>query len=316
MRQQQTLSKSAFFSGIGLHSGNPVSIALHPAPANTGIVFVKHIGGHIHSIPASIDFLGNTDHCTTLESGEFQIQTVEHILAALVGLEVDNVYVELEGKEIPAADGSAATFVEIIQQAGIVEQTPLRTYLKIIEPITVGDDQRSISVSPSPLPKITYSIDFPNHPLIQQQEFVHACTPIEFQKHIASARTFAFRKEVEFLWSRGLGLGGSLLNTVVFSDTDLVNEGGLRFADECVRHKILDLLGDLALLGLPVIGHFEAKCSGHWLHAELVKTIKNHPEKWILFNAGTQTKNDITSAIPINSPVSFLPDLQPAFQAL
>lgn len=316
MRNQQTLSKSAFFSGIGLHSGNPVSMAIHPAPSHTGIVFVKHVGDQILSIPASIDFLGNTDHCTTLESGEFQIQTVEHILAALVGLEVDNVYVELEGEEIPAADGSATTFVEIIQQAGIVEQEPLRTYLKIVEPIKVGDDQRSISVTPSPLPKISYFIDFPNHPLIQQQKFVHACTPIEFQKHIAGARTFAFRKEVEFLWSRGLGLGGSLLNTVVFSDTDLVNAGGLRFTDECVRHKVLDLIGDLALLGIPVIGHFEAKCSGHWLHAELVKAIKNQPEKWILFNAGSQTKSDITSATRMNSPVTYLPDLQPAFQAL
>ena len=316
MKNQQTLSKSAFLNGIGLHSGNPVSLAIHPAPIHTGIVFVKQVGDHILSLPASIDFLGNTDHCTTLESGDFQIQTVEHILAALVGLEVDNAYVELEGKEIPAADGSAATFVEMIQKAGLIQQEAVRTYLKIVEPITVGDDQRSISVSPSPLPKISYFIDFPNHPLIQQQEFVHACTPQAFQKHVADARTFAFRQEVEYLWSRGLGLGGSLQNTVVFSDTDLVNEGGLRFPDECVRHKVLDLMGDLALLGIPVIGHFVAKCSGHWLHAELVKAIKNQPEKWILFNAGSQTKTHITSATQRRSPAPFLPDLQPAFQAL
>ena len=316
MRNQQTLSKSAFLNGIGLHSGNPVSLAIHPAPRNSGIVFVKQAGDQILSLPASIDFLGNTDHCTTLESENFQIQTVEHILAALAGLEVDNAYVELEGQEIPSADGSAATFIEIIQQAGIIQQDAPRTYLKIVEPITVGDDQRSITVSPSPLPKISYFIDFPNHPLIQQQEFVYDCTPLSFQKQIANARTFAFRKEVEYLWSRGLGLGGSLQNTVVFSDTDLVNEGGLRFSDECVRHKVLDLIGDLTLLGIPVIGHFVAKCSGHWLHAELVKAIKNQPEKWILFNAGSQTKTDLTSATKLRAPAPFLPDLQPAFQAL
>ena len=316
MKNQHTLSKSAFSHGIGLHSGKPVSLAIHPAPTYTGIVFVKQIGSQIISIPASIDFLGNTDHCTTLESDDFQIQTVEHILAALVGLEIDNAYVELEGNEIPAGDGSAATFVEIIQEAGIIQQEAARTYLKIVEPITVGDDQRSIRVIPSPLPKISYFIDFSNHPLIQQQEFVHACTPLEFQKQIAPARTFAFRQEVEYLWSRGLGLGGSLQNTVVFSDTDLVNEDGLRFPDECVRHKVLDLIGDLALLGVPVIGDFVAKCSGHWLHAELVKAIKNRPEKWILFNAGSQTKSDITSATKQQAPAPFLPDLQPAFHAL
>ena len=316
MRNQQTLSKSAFFNGIGLHSGNPVSMAVHPAPVHTGIVFVRQVGEHILSLPASIDFLGNTDHCTTLESEDFRVQTVEHILAALAGLEVDNAYVELEGQEIPAADGSAGMFVETIQQTGIVQQEAIRTHLKIIESITVGDHQRSITVSPSPLPKISYFIDFPNHPLIQHQEFVHNCTPLDFHKQVAPARTFAFRKEVEYLWSHGLGLGGSLQNTVVFSDTDLVNEDGLRFPDECVRHKVLDLIGDLTLLGIPVIGHFEAKCSGHWLHAELVKSIKNQPEKWILFNPGPQTKSDITTVAKQQAPASFLPDLQPAFQTL
>jgi UDP-3-O-[3-hydroxymyristoyl] N-acetylglucosamine deacetylase len=135
MRHQQTLAKSSFLSGIGLHSGNPTSIAIHPAPPNTGVIFVKHVADHFQSCPATIAFLGKTDHCTTLQSIDFQIQTVEHVLGALAGLEIDNAYVELQGTETPAADGSAAPFVDILQQCGILTQEVPRTYLKIVQPI-------------------------------------------------------------------------------------------------------------------------------------------------------------------------------------
>jgi UDP-3-O-[3-hydroxymyristoyl] N-acetylglucosamine deacetylase len=316
MRYQQTISKSVFFNGVGLHSGKPASLAVHPAPLNTGIVFVKQIGEHITSFPANIDFLGNTDHCTTLQFNGFQVQTVEHILAALWGQEIDNVYLEFDGGEVPAVDGSAAPFMELLQQAGVVQQPQTRTYIKIIEPISVGDGHRSLTVHPSALPKITYRIDFPNHPMIRQQEYLHICTPMEFSKQIAAARTFAFQKEIEYLWSHGLGLGGSLQNTVVFSDSDLLNEEGLRFPDECVRHKVLDLIGDMALLGTPVIGHFQASCAGHWLHTKLVQAIKNQPEKWILLNAGERKKEEITEPVVLNQADAFLPDLQPAFSPM
>jgi UDP-3-O-[3-hydroxymyristoyl] N-acetylglucosamine deacetylase len=314
MRHQQTLAKSSFLSGIGLHSGNPASLAIHPAPPNTGLVFVKHVADQIQSCPATISFLGQTDHCTTLQSLDFQIQTVEHVLSALAGLEVDNAYVELLGSEIPAADGSAAPFLDILHQSGILTQEEPRTYLKIVQPISVEDGQRSISVLPSALPQITYFIDFP-HPLIQQQEYHHFCTPHEYGKNIAKARTFAFRKEVEFLWSRGLGLGGSLHNTVVFSDTGLVNEDNLRFSNECVRHKVLDLIGDLSLLGIPIIGHFIAKCAGHALHTQLVQAIIQNPDKWIVLNAGETEKDHILNGKASSTSTLHLTELQPAFHA-
>jgi UDP-3-O-[3-hydroxymyristoyl] N-acetylglucosamine deacetylase len=279
------------------------------------VVFVKHVADHFQSCPATISFLGQTDHCTTLQASDFQIQTVEHVLGALAGLEIDNAYVELQGTEIPAADGSAAPFVDILKQGGILAQEEPRTYLKIVQPISVEDKQRSITVLPSALPQITYFIDFP-HPLIQQQEYRHSCTPHEFQENIAEARTFAFRKEVEFLWSRGLGLGGSLYNTVVFSDTGLVNEDALRFPDECVRHKVLDLIGDLSLLGIPVIGHFIAKCAGHALHTQLIQAILQNPDKWIILNAGESGKEHILNGNTCPAATVNLPELQPAFLSL
>ncbi len=312
MRQQQTLSKSAFFSGIGLHSGSLTSIAIHPAPPNTGIIFVKQIGDQMASCPATIQYLAQTDHCTTLQSGDFQVQTVEHILSALAGLEIDNAYVEVQGNEIPAADGSAAPFVENLEDCGYTLQEEPRNYIKIVQPIHVEDGERSITVLPAALPRISYFIDFP-HPLIQQQNFQHSCTPHEFARNIAAARTFAFRQEVEFLWSRGLGLGGSLNNTVVFSESGLVNKDELRFQNECVRHKALDFIGDLSLIGAPIIGHFEAKRAGHLLHTQLVQAILDNPDKWIMLNAGKIEQSEILNRTTSTSNTPSLTELQPAF---
>ncbi len=315
MRQQQTLSKSGFLSGIGLHSGKPTSIAVHPAPQNTGIIFVKQEANEVVACPATIQYLGQTDHCTTLQSADFQIQTVEHILAAMAGLEIDNAYIEIQGSEIPTADGSAAPFVELLEGCGLTPQEELSSYIKIVQPIHVQDEQRSIAVLPSALPRISYTIDFP-HPLIQRQDYEHSCTPAEFTRNISAARTFAFRQEIEFLWSRGLGLGGSLNNTVVFSESDLVNEEELRFTDECVRHKVLDLIGDLSLLGFPVIGHFEAKRAGHFLHTKLVQAILDNPDKWILLNGGEANKSRILERTTSSVAPTHLPELQPAFLAV
>lgn len=287
-------------------------MAIHPAPPNTGIIFVKQTEEQIVACPGTIQFLWQTDHCTTLQADDFQVQTVEHILSALAGLEIDNAYVEVQGNEIPAADGSAAPFVEILEECGLVFQEAIRSYIKIVQPIQVEDEQRSISVLPAALPRISYFIDFP-HPLIQQQDYEHSCTPQEFTKNIAAARTFAFRHEVEFLWSRGLGLGGSLNNTVVFSESSLVNEEPLRFIDECVRHKVLDLIGDLSLIGFPIIGHIQAKRAGHLLHTKLVQAILDNPDKWIMLNAGNTDKSDIFHRTSARSSSFPLPELQPAF---
>ena len=311
MQHQHTLSRSTSLSGVGLHSGHQATLTLHPAPVGTGVVFYQKATGEVHTCPAYIKHLRPTDLCTTIGINGFQIQTVEHVLSALAGLEIDNAYLELDGNEIPAVDGSAAPFVEVIQSAGVVKQDQLRTYLKIVHPISVGDDSRSLTVYPSPLPKISYSIDYP-HPLIQQQTYTHDCSITEFQKNIAAARTFAFKHEVEYLWSRGLGIGGSLENTLVFSDTDLMNDTGFRFNNECVRHKVLDLLGDLSLLGMPVIGHFVADRGGHSLHAQLVKAILDNPDSWILLNAGQEEKATLLNT---TSPVlnGTTPHPQPAY---
>lgn len=315
MNKQQTLVKSGYLSGIGLHSGKPVSLALHPAPPNTGILFVKQVDDHVVSCPATIQYLGNTDHCTTLQSADLQIQTVEHILSALAGLEIDNAYIEIQGNEIPATDGSSAPFVDMIEECHITPQEEPRNYIKILQPIHVQDGQRAITIHPSALPRISYVIDF-THPLIQQQTYQHFCTPQEFRKNIATARTFAFRQEVEFLWSNGLGLGGSLHNTVVFSESGLINDEDLRFQNECVRHKILDLIGDLSLLGFPVIGHIEANRAGHFLHTQLVQAILDHPDKWILFSSGTTGQSQILNGTIATSHTPSLPDLQPAFHSV
>ena len=315
MHTQHTLIKSGYISGIGLHSGKPTSLALHPAPPNTGILFVQHVDNHVVSCPATIQYLRTTDHCTTLQSADLQIQTVEHILSALAGLEIDNAYIETQGNEIPATDGSSAPFVDMIEECRITPQEEPRNYIKIIQPIHVEDGQRSMTIHPSALTRIRYLIDFP-HPLIQQQDYQHCCTPQEFRKQIAPARTFAFRQEVEFLWSHGLGLGGSLHNTVVFSESGLVNDEELRFHNECVRHKILDLIGDLSLLGFPIIGHVEAKRAGHLLHTQLVQAILDNPDTWILFNAGTTSQSQILHGATTTSPTPSLPELQPAFHSV
>ena len=311
MRNQKTLAYSTTLSGVGLHSGQPATLTIHPAPVGTGVVFYQKTTEAVHSCPAYIKHLRPMDLCTTIGLNGFQIQTVEHVLSALAGLEIDNAYLELDGTEVPAVDGSAAPFVNLIHSAGAIEQDQPRTYLKIVRPLSVGDDHRSLTVYPSILPKISYSIDYP-HPLIQRQSYVHDCSVTEFQKNIAGARTFAFRHEVEFLWSRGLGIGGSLDNTLVLSETGLMNESGFRFHDECVRHKVLDLIGDLSLLGIPVIGHFVADRAGHSVHAQLVKAILDNPDAWILLNTSDEDRSLIYNAAS-SLQKSAAPIPQPAY---
>lgn len=278
---QRTLKQKTSLEGIGLHSGKPSKVTLSPAPVDSGIVFRRKTNGHVESCQASIRNLRPMDLCTTIGSNGFQIQTTEHVLSALWGMHVDNVYIDIDSEEVPAMDGSAAPFVEMIHTAGLVSQDRPRTYLKIVKPLHVGDHRRGISILPSTTPKITYSIDY-NHSLIQQQTCEYEWSPDAFQRTIAEARTFAFSHEVEALWSRGLGQGGSLENTIVFSESGILNEQGLRFPDECVRHKVLDLIGDLALLGVPIIGHIFADRSGHSLHNHLVQMILDNPDSWIL----------------------------------
>ena len=298
MHFQHTLGRSVSVSGFGLHSGQASTVTLSPAPIDTGIVFSRQSHGQVETCQASIRNLRPMQLCTAIGSNGFQIQTTEHILSALWGLGIDNAHIEITSEEVPVLDGSAAPFVQLILAAGMIPQGRPRTYLKILKPLFVGNHHRSLSIVPAPFPKITYSISYGHH-LIQHQSYEHDWATADFKREIAEARTFAFSHEVESLWARGLGQGGSLENTIVFSEDGVLNEDGLRFPDECVRHKILDLIGDLSLLGLPVIGHIIADRSGHHQHTELVQAILDNPDAWTLL--GTQeTHRQALADIPYN----------------
>jgi len=284
VRAQQTLANAVSCAGIGLHSGQPVTLTLKPAPTNTGVVFINRNGKDGASLAASVEHLVPTELCTAISGNGFQVKTIEHILAALAGLDIDNVYVEVDAGEAPVMDGSAAHFVRLIRSSGIVTQSRRQPYLKITRPLEVVDGDRRVRIEPSSTTKVTYSIHY-NHPLIQTQTYFYEHSAHAFEREIADARTFGFLQEVEALWARGLGQGGNLDNTIVLSQDGILNESGLRFADEFVRHKILDLIGDFSLLGVPFIGHLIAERSGHAIHTRLVQQILNHPDSWVLLNA-------------------------------
>ncbi|MEO8046325.1 MAG: UDP-3-O-acyl-N-acetylglucosamine deacetylase [Nitrospirota bacterium] len=297
MRTQQTLANAVSCTGVGLHSGQPVTLTLKPAPISTGVVFINRNGHNGASLAASIKHVVPTELCTAISGNGFQVKTIEHVLAALAGLNVDNAYVELNAGEAPAMDGSAAHFVRLIRSAGITSQGRRQPYLKITKPLEVVDGTRRVRIEPSSTAKITYSIHY-NHPLIQTQTYVYEHSAHAFEREIANARTFGFLQEVEALWARGLGQGGNLENTIVLSQDGILNESGLRFANEFVRHKILDLIGDFSLLGVPVIGHLIAERSGHAIHTRLVQQILSHPDSWVLLNADeTVTASEPRSAM-------------------
>ncbi len=281
MRYQQSIAQTITCSGVGLHTGNPVTLTLRPAPPNTGIVFVRTEDGGPVALSASVRNLVPAELCTTISTNGLVVKTVEHVLAALVGLSIDNVFVELDAGEVPVMDGSAAPFVHLIRAAGIAPQDSHQPFLKIMQPIEVVDGNRRILFEPATTTRISYSIQY-DHPLIRRQTYVYQWEVSAFERDIAGARTFGFLNEVKHLWAKGLGKGGSLENTVILSEDGVLNESGLRFQDEFVRHKILDLIGDLALLGVPFIGHLKADRAGHALHAKLVQSILEQPEKWSL----------------------------------
>jgi UDP-3-O-[3-hydroxymyristoyl] N-acetylglucosamine deacetylase len=274
---QKTLRKDIDCAGIGLHSGVRVAMRLRPAPPNSGIVFRRmDLGGA--EIPARQEHLQRSNLATTLAHGNASIGTVEHVLAAAAGLGIDNLVVEIEGKEVPILDGSAAPFIYLMHEAGIKVQQAPRQFIKITEPLRVEQQDKFVAIYPSDRFKISYTIDF-EHPLIGEQRQDFVITPRCFTEQIAPARTFGFLREVEALRKAGLALGGSMENAVVVGDNSILNNQ-LRFEDEFVRHKILDAIGDLALVGAPLLGHVVAHRAGHALHASLVETILSAREAW------------------------------------
>jgi UDP-3-O-[3-hydroxymyristoyl] N-acetylglucosamine deacetylase len=284
MRFQQTIRKPVTCSGVGLHTGCLVSVTLAPAPLDTGLVFIRKDVSGSPKIPVSIEHIRPALLSTTVGVDGAQVQTIEHLLAAASGLGIDNLFVELDAPELPALDGSAQSFVRLMLEAGIVSQDRRRSYLKVVRPIEVIDGDKRIAIRPASKSSVTYTIDYA-HPLIGRQTYDYDWSRDAFVEDIAPARTFGFLREVEALWEAGLGLGGSLQNTLILSEEGILNEDGLRFADEFVRHKILDLMGDMMLLGLPIIGEIEAVRSGHALHARLVARILESRDNWVLVTA-------------------------------
>jgi UDP-3-O-[3-hydroxymyristoyl] N-acetylglucosamine deacetylase len=283
-----------------------VTLTLRPAPPNTGIVFVYRNGSGQTLLPAAVSNKVPTELCTAISVNGHQIKTIEHLLAALAGMEVDNVYVEVDAGEVPVLDGSAGPFVRLIRSAGVIPQARRQAYVKIMQPIEVIDGPRRVRIEPSSTPRITYSIHY-NHPLIQTQSYTFCCSASAFEQEIADARTFGFLHEVQALWARGLGKGGTLDNTVVLSEQGVVNQTGLRFPNEFVRHKVLDLIGDIALLGFPFIGHIIAERSGHAMHTKLVEQILAHRDKWVLLTTDSAAPaSESRSALGLLRPVPSL----------
>ena len=278
MDLQRTLRRSLSCAGIGLHSGKKVTLSLKPAPAGTGIRFRRTDLGV--EIPARVSHVGAVAYATQLKSGEARVETVEHLLAALASTRIDNAIIELNTPEVPIMDGSSAPFIYLVQEAGVRTLAEPRRYLKVTRPVTLTRGDKQIALFPSDHFKVSYTIGF-DHPLLRHQTRTIVLTEDSFIDDIAPARTFTFLKEVEMLRQNGLALGGSLDNAIVIGDTGVLNSS-LRFEDEFVRHKILDLVGDFALLGHPVIAHAVVHRGGHALHTAMAAQLLQESDAWQL----------------------------------
>lgn len=286
MKMQHTLKEVVEFSGIGLHTGCPVNVSIMPSGADTGIRFFrKDLPGNpcIKAVSANVI---STSYATTIGVKGASVSTIEHLMAAFYGMGIDNAIVELDGPEVPIMDGSAIDFIGMIESSGLMPLPARRKYLVIKKPIKVFDNDKYIYLLPPDDMEFTidYSIDFA-HPFLNKQSFARLFSRDVFRKELGSARTFGFLKDVEALRANGLARGGSLENAIVISDTAILNEGGLRYPDEFVRHKVLDMMGDIALVGAPVIGQLVAYRSGHSLNHELAKKVLERPGRWELMDS-------------------------------
>ncbi len=288
MIRQRTLKTTVRATGVGLHTGRKVAMALRPAPVDTGIVFCRSdLPGH-PAIPALADNVTNTTLATVIEKDGARVSTVEHLMSAFAGLGVDNAFVDVSAEEVPIMDGSARTFVFLLQTAGIEEQAAKKKYLRVLKKVEVVQDDRKVRLEPFNGFKVGFSIDF-SHPVFEaaSSEVQIDFADVSYVRDISRARTFGFTQEVEALRSRGLGRGGSLDNAIVIDDFRVLNAEGLRFGDEFVKHKALDAVGDLYLLGRPLIGAFFGHKSGHALNNLLVRKLLADRGAWeeVIFDA-------------------------------
>jgi len=287
IRYQRTIKNNIQCNGIGLHTGKTVQMTLKAAPTGTGVVFIRTdlANTQIRAIAANTD---TTSYATTLSQNNASVKTVEHLLAAFAGLNIDNVYIEIDSDEVPIMDGSARPFVKLIADAGIVNQEMAQPALKVIKPIFVREGNKQLAIWPAETTSISYFIDF-NHPLLKEQSLQYQPTEETFLREVSEARTFGFMSDVKTLQANGLARGASLENAVALGEDSVLNKDGLRFRDEFVRHKILDLIGDLSLAGMPIIGHIVAHKSGHGLNTQMVSKLLSSPQNWILVGSQKET---------------------------
>jgi UDP-3-O-[3-hydroxymyristoyl] N-acetylglucosamine deacetylase len=301
MIRQRTLRNSIKATGVGLHTGDKMLLTLCPAPVDTGIVFRRTDLNPVAEIPARANLVGETTLSTCLIHGEARVSTIEHLLSAMAGLGVDNAYVDVTAPEIPIMDGSAAPFVFLLQSAGIVEQHAAKKFIRVRKEVTVTDGDKTASFLPLEGFKISFGIDF-DHPVFKHRA---ATTEIDFSttsfvREVSRARTFGFVDEIEYLRSQGLARGGSMDNAVVIDDYKVLNHGGLRYDDEFVKHKVLDAIGDLYLLGYSLIGEYRAFKSGHALNNQALRTLIANKDAWEMV-----TFDDVEQA-PISYQQPFL----------
>ncbi|NLJ12464.1 UDP-3-O-acyl-N-acetylglucosamine deacetylase [Denitrificimonas caeni] len=297
MIRQRTLKNIIRATGIGLHSGEKVYLTLRPAAVNTGIVFRRMDLDPVVEIPALAKNVGETTMSTTLVKGDVKVDTVEHLLSAMAGLGIDNAYVELSASEVPIMDGSAGPFVFLIQSAGLEEQDAPKEFIRILREITVEDGEKRATFVPFEGFKVGFEIEF-DHPVFAGRTQT-ACVDFSstsFVKEVSRARTFGFMRDIEYLRTNNLALGGSVDNAIVVDEDSVLNEDGLRYEDEFVKHKILDAIGDLYLLGKSLIGEFRGYKSGHALNNLLLRTLLEQPDAWEV----------VTFADASTAPISYM----------
>ena len=302
MIRQCTLKNVIRASGVGLHSGRKVYLSLRPAPANTGIIFRRVDLDEVVEIKACPENVGDTTLSTTLSRGEVRVSTVEHLLSAMAGLGIDNAYVDVSAPEVPIMDGSAGPFVFLIQSAGIEQQNAPKQFIRIRKPVAVEDGNKWARFEPFEGFKVSFSIEF-DHPAFHQR--VSRATvdfsTTSFVKEVSRARTFGFMRDLERLRENNLALGGNLDNAVIVDDYRVLNEDGLRYEDEFVKHKVLDAIGDLYLLGHSLIGYFDGHKSGHQLNNRLLKALVADESAWEIATFDDQVDVPIIYMQPVTA---------------
>jgi UDP-3-O-[3-hydroxymyristoyl] N-acetylglucosamine deacetylase len=281
MLAQRTLKNVIRATGVGLHSGDKVYLTLRPAPVDTGIVFRRVDLDPVAEIPADANLVTETMLCTGLSRDGGKVMTIEHLMSAFAGLGIDNAYVDLSAPEVPIMDGSAGPFVFLLQSAGIAEQNALKRFIRVLKPVEVREGDKVARFLPHDGFRLDFTVQF-DHPAIPQSlsraEVDFSST--SYVKEVSRARTFGFMRDLEFMRERNLGLGGSMDNAIVLDEFRVLNDDGLRYADEFVRHKILDAVGDLYLAGHPILGAFEGYKSGHALNNKLVRALLAEQSAW------------------------------------